>query len=108
MTEDAFTAARRLADRTPRPDTAFGIIMALACVAPQLPASRLAQLLDVHITAISLTAANLEKAGVLVRTWSASTANSRPGARRTRGRSRLYSLHPHWTHAAPTVVQRPS
>jgi hypothetical protein len=108
MTEDEFKCARRIADRTSPPDTAFGIIVALACVEPQLQASRLAQMLDVHITAISLTANSLEQSGVLLREWAPakSTSVAPPGAPRSRGRSRLYSLTPRWIQAAPSAVQR--
>lgn len=93
LTELEFRAARIVAARTKRPDTAFALLVALACVADRMPAARLADLIDVHRSGISLVAGELETFGVLVRTWS----EPHPGKpHRGRGRERFYALVPSW------------
>lgn len=91
MTELEFRSARLISARTQRPDTAFALLVALACVANQMPASQLAQLIAVHRSGVSLVAAELEAFGVLVRTWSRSENDTH-----RRGRQRLYALAPSW------------
>jgi len=106
MTEYEFQAARRVADRTSRPDTAFSIIVALACVSKQLQASKLAELIGVHLSSISMLALKLEKAGVLQREWSMPlTGPHKPGERRRRGKSRFYSLTSSWPDRAPNALR---
>ena len=92
LTEREFQSARAIAARTTRPDTAFAVLVALSCIEAQMPATKLAQLIDVHRSGISLVARELEAAGVLVRTWSP----SEKGKARRRGRQRFYALAPSW------------
>ncbi len=93
LTELEFRAARIVAARTKRPDTAFAVVVALACVTDRMPAARLAELAGVHRSGISLVAGELEALGVLLRTWS----EPLPGkSHRGRGRERFYSLAPSW------------
>jgi hypothetical protein len=67
MDDTTFHAARRLAARTKRPDTAFALIMALLCLDGPKHARELAKLIGVRSPALSATARELEKAEVVTR-----------------------------------------
>lgn len=92
MTEQEFMAARWLAMRTKRPDTAFALIVALCCFPNCSQPSLLSSLIGADRTAISEVARQLEDLGALDRTWSIAESERAM----EHGRFRYFTLTRNW------------
>ena len=102
MGEQEFLAARWLAGKTKRPDTAFAMLVALSCLPCSPRPAVLANLIGVNRSAISEVALDLENLGVLTRTWSEAESERA----KEHGRFRLFSLVNKWPSVALDAKSR--
>lgn len=97
MDDTTFSAARRLAARTSRPDTAFALLIALLSLDGGRRAADLAVLIGVQRPALSAAARELEAAGALVRK---SGKRSKKSIGSPQGAEGAYTLAASWKERA--------